>query len=895
MKSWIKRYGWALGSVALAYILQTALHLLPFQAPFLPFVAAVAVTALFADLYAALFAMALSLVIVNVQFVDASGDETELIAVRLLLSGLFLGICMLLGWLALVKRRHENARTEAQARFRAAQEVSPEGFCILVPVRDAKGWVTDFRCQYLNLTLQRMLKRENTAGLRLSEALPELRARKGLWRRGLRVLRTGQSQRVEFFFDGRDVQAWFRVWLVKLDDGLAVWVNDTTERKRSDEELRRNEAWLRAFQHTSLDGFLVFKAVREEGRIVDLEYTFSNPAAERMINHGPLVGRRLLEVEPRHAAPGGPFEHYVRVLETGEPHDIEFHYEGDGVRGWFRNMSVKLEDGIAMAFTDITARKTAEDALRQNEAQLRAVVENLAEGLVVSTMDGDLIHWNRAALDMHGFTNLDECRRHLRHFVDIFELSKLDGEVFQPAEWPLARVLRGERLSNMELRIRRLHGDWERIYSYGGALVKEADGTAFLALLTITDITDRKRAEEALQRSNAALAKAGTMAHFGAWQLDIVDPDDFDRSVLRWSDEVYRIFGYEPGGVEVTDALFFRHVYPEDARRVRKVLADAVAEKRPYTIEHRIICADGTERTVLEHAEVAYDDRDRPVRLSGAIQDITERKRAEEELRTFAHRLEDRVAERTAELARSYEALRQSERLAAIGQMATAFSHESRNAIQNSTAAFEMLRRATADQPRLQAYADMGLRALKDLRQIHEDVRDYAAPLRLERSRRPLDTLWRAAWEDLSAEWRERDVRLVEEPDETDVRCDVDPLRMKQVFRNLLENSLAACTDPVEIRLRVTTAELGARPGLCVSVRDNGPGVDPAQAERIFEAFYTTRTKGTGLGLAIVRRIVEAHEGIVELGTEASQGLEVRLLLPIKASPTECIRDDATK
>ena len=144
----------------------------------------------------------------------------------------------------------------------------------------------------------------------------------------------------------------------------------------------------------------------------------------------------------------------------------------------------------------VNEREQAGVSLRNSETQLRTIIESLTEGIAVSALDGQLLHFNRAALGLHGFTTLDECRQHLSKFADTFELSAMDGTVLSLEQWPLARVLRGEELRDLEVYVRHIHADWKRIYSYGGTLVHD-DGQPLMAILTISDITERKQAEAA--------------------------------------------------------------------------------------------------------------------------------------------------------------------------------------------------------------------------------------------------------------------------------------------------------------------------------------------------------------------------------------------------------------
>ncbi|MEP0841688.1 MAG: PAS domain S-box protein, partial [Phycisphaerae bacterium] len=165
-----------------------------------------------------------------------------------------------------------------------------------------------------------------------------------------------------------------------------------------------------------------------------------------------------------------------------------------------------------LADRSISELKQAQVMLRSTEARLTTIVENLDEGLVVSDLNGQLLHWNPAALRMHGYADLTECLLGVKEFTRVFELSELDGTIVPFDQWPLLRILRGERLRDWELRVRRLNTDWQRIYSYGGMLIPDASGEPMLAVVRITDITERKRAEQALVAAKQAAERAQAVA-----------------------------------------------------------------------------------------------------------------------------------------------------------------------------------------------------------------------------------------------------------------------------------------------------------------------------------------------------------------------------------------------
>ncbi len=139
---------------------------------------------------------------------------------------------------------------------------------------------------------------------------------------------------------------------------------------------------------------------------------------------------------------------------------------------------------------------------------------------------------------------------------------------------------------------------------------------------------------EALRKSQANLAAAQRIAHLGSWEIELQDLQDLNNNPLHWSDEVFRIFGYEPGICEVSNDNFFRAVHPDDRERIRAAVARALKDGTPYSLEHRIVRPDGTQRVVYEEAHVVSDDRTgQPEKIVGIVLDITEQKQAESALR----------------------------------------------------------------------------------------------------------------------------------------------------------------------------------------------------------------------------------------------------------------------
>ena len=149
----------------------------------------------------------------------------------------------------------------------------------------------------------------------------------------------------------------------------------------------------------------------------------------------------------------------------------------------------------------------------------------------------------------------------------------------------------------------------------------------------VLDITERKWAEENLRKSEAQLAEAQQLAQLGSWSRELAT------NVVTWSDEIFRIFGMEPHKVSTTYQAFLEQVHPDDRTTVRAVIEDAFKYYRPFSCEYRITRLDGAVRIIHERGSVVADDAGKPIRVFGTAQDITERKHAEEELRTSRERL----------------------------------------------------------------------------------------------------------------------------------------------------------------------------------------------------------------------------------------------------------------
>jgi len=230
-----------------------------------------------------------------------------------------------------------------------------------------------------------------------------------------------------------DVQ---RAWLesvrpLRSPDGVVrhilVSVQEITALERAEAALRESERILRASHQLSPDSFTILRAIRDhKGECIDFEWEYANPAAEAVLNAGPLIGKRLLGVLPGNRDHPDLFPRYVRVLSLTAPDEVELHYEADGIAGWFRNCAVAIDrERLAVSFQDISRRKLAEEQLALVTAEFRHRIKN-----ILAVVDGIVAQTGKYATDVPNFSK--GVRARLRALGAAQDLLKGEGELDVP-------------------------------------------------------------------------------------------------------------------------------------------------------------------------------------------------------------------------------------------------------------------------------------------------------------------------------------------------------------------------------------------------------------------------------------------------------------------------------
>jgi PAS domain S-box-containing protein len=395
------------------------------------------------------------------------------------------------------------------------------------------------------------------------------------------------------------------------------------------------------------------------------------------------------------------------------------------------------------------------------------------------------------------------------------------------------------------------------------AVARRKDGTTFPVDLAVgeinyggrhgftgivRDVSDRKAAEESLR--NAREFAEGIIDSAQSIILVL----DCDGHIVRFNRFMEDLSGFRLAEVAGKN-WFDTFLRPEDRPRIGAIFSDALNQVTIKGNTNAIVCRDRSERQISWWATAMHGP-------DGAVTGVL----------SVGHDL--------TELLEANRKLVQSERLAMLGEAAARLAHESRNSLQRIQLAVGNARLAARDNPLLLKQLASIEQSSEEIGALLTEVRDYASPLSLDKLPTNVAELWQKAWQS-SIERRQGRVAFLHEACSAGSRCNVDRFRLAQVFHNLLENSFAACPDPVEIEITAQQHDSEGGPFLEIRFRDHGPGLDPEQRRHVFEPFYTTKSKGTGLGMAIARRIVEAHGGQMTVGEPADGGAEFVIQLPL--------------
>jgi PAS domain S-box-containing protein len=651
---------------------------------------------------------------------------------------------------------------------------------------------------------------------------------------------------------------------------------EKAERKRAEESLRQSEAYLAEAQRLSHTGSFGWRP--STGELLWSEETFrifhydraTKPTVELVIQRvHPDDAALVKQTIERASQDGKDFEHeyrlampdssvkYVHVMAHAISH------ESDGVE-------------FVGAVMDVSDRKRAEEELRRSEAlaeqHLRLVVDTTPAMLNSCRPDGYLDYVNKGWLDYFGFsleTALDR--------ADVMKMSvpsktDMHGSDWQPVIHPedlpgftnhWKSMLVSGKPDEREARVRRFDGVYRwhlfrtvPLYDETGKLVKWY-ASAF-------DIEDRKRAEEALRRSEGYLADAQKLTRTGSWAWNVAT-----RQGVYWSLENYRLFGFDPEGGIPSDEVLYQRIHPEDRDRVgRETILENLDEGAHFDVDFRIVLPGGAIKYVRSTGHPVCNTSGDLVEYVGTSIDVTERKRADEE--------RERLRQVQADLAHL-------SRVTTMGELTASLAHEIRQpisaAVMNAKTCLRWLGR---DEPDVAEASEAASRLVNDVTRAADIIGRISSLFKkgaLQRELVDVNELIQEMIVLLRSEANRYSISIRTELAEGLPKVMVDRVQLQQVFMNLMLNGIDAMKETSggsELAIKSETDD----GQLLISVSDTGVGLPLEQGDQIFRAFFTTKDNGTGMGLPISRSIIESHGGRLWADANSARGATFQFTLP---------------
>lgn len=516
--------------------------------------------------------------------------------------------------------------------------------------------------------------------------------------------------------------------------------------------------------------------------------------------------------------------------------------------------------------------KIEHDKNEQSERRFKGVVENVGDAIFIHDRFGKIIEVNQNACEILGY------RRDELTLLSILEVEAGHNEVELRNLWDMGTTNPSKFPMTLEGLNRRKSGTVFPVEVRVSILPTDGD---ILYVASVRDISERKEAEAAADRSAASLINAQRIAHLGSYEWNVVTDE------LFWSEEHFRIWELDPKLVEPSFKLFMERIHPEDREKAQAAVEYSLNSGDAFDINYRLQMNDGSIKYVESLGEPECDKNGLPLRMVGTIHDITKEHEIQENLI---------AAKEEAEKANH-----------AKSDFLSSMSHELRTPL-NGILGFTQLLQLDPSAPLTDGQKDSTNQVIKSgqhlldlIDQVLELAQIEAGNLSVSLEPVPMCDLVDECIDMVASMAEKRAITISFENDCPDVNAMGDRTRIRQVILNLLSNAVKYNNEggSISIAARIDTNDVGNK-NIHMAVSDTGPGIAKEKQSGIFEPFNrlgheSSEIEGTGIGLVITRELLRMMDGDMGFESEVGKGSTFWIEIPLAKEQAKEIESENNK
>jgi PAS domain S-box-containing protein len=697
------------------------------------------------------------------------------------------------------------------------------------------------------------------------------------------LLRDGRLEGIFYVHDGgpRD----WPVADIALVEDVALRTREAADRAWSEAELRASEARYRSLFNSIEAGFCVIEVkFGPDGQALDYRFLEVNTAFTQQTGIADPVGRWMREIAPNHEQHW--FDTYGRVARTGEAERFELPARALDDR-WYLVHAYRVDDPhlnhVAILFTDLSDRRRAEEALERSREELELATRAAELGRYDYRPREGTLTWDDRCRELFGLSPGVPVT-----YESAF-LAGLHPDDLVRADAAVAAALDPDGSHRFEVEYRTIgieDGKLRHVSAHGLAFFEDRVPVRLVG--TVQDVTADREAQAALREVEQRLRLAGRATNDAIWDWD------FRTNHVTWNEALHHVYGHALADVDPTGQWWIAHIHADDRARIDASIHAVIdGEGTDWTDEYRFARADGSHADVLDRGYVLRDAAGAPIRMVGAMMDVSARKAVERQLEEDKQRLTQEADTAAAERDRAEEALRQAQKMEAVGQLTGGIAHDFNNLLTGISGALEMIqiRVAQGRVTELAKYSHAAQGAVRRAAALTHRLLAFSRRQTLDPKPTNVNRLVRDL-EDMIARTVGPAIQLETVGQAGLWPTLVDPNQLENAVLNLCINARDAM--PGGGRITIETANrlfddraaraIGLVPGAYISlcVTDTGTGMTPDVVSRAFDPFFTTKPmgQGTGLGLSMIYGFVRQSGGQVRIYTEVDQGTTLCLYLP---------------